>query len=160
MFKFLKISIWLLVLVNPWTLTGQDFKWIKSYGSRYDGEITIDSHADKDEGCTILVHRYFTTTNAMDTVFYDTFQFPQKTANRQSTAYLTKLDKQGNVKRSILLGFYQTQSFCVDDSGFYYVIGHLYDTFTFKVGNILMQPSNGFQVFLKYDQNFKLVWAK
>lgn len=160
MYKFFKTFSWLIVTLNAWNLNGQDFKWIKSYGSRYDGEITMDSHADKDEGSTILVHRYFPTTNAPDTVFYDTFKFPQKPVNRQFTAYLTKLDKFGNVKRSILLGNYQTQSFCVDDSGFYYVIGHLYDTFTFKVGNASMRSSNGFQVFLKYDQNFNLIWAK
>ena len=104
-YKFLKTCIWLIFIANSWTLEGQDFKWIKSYGSRYDGEITMDSHADKDEGTTILVHRYFPTSNSLDTVFYDTFQFPQKPVYRQSTAYLTKLDKLGNVKRSILLGY-------------------------------------------------------
>ena len=156
--RYFLMSFCLLSILN---IEAQDFKWLKSYGSKYDGEHAICMHAEKKTGgVTVLFHRFFNTTTAADTMYIDTFRFPQKPNGRQFTSYIAQIDKFGVTTKSMLLGHFQIESFCVDDSGNNYIIGNLYDTFTFKVGALYQKPSNGNLILLKYDKDFNLVWQK
>lgn len=141
------------------TLNAQNFKWLKGFGSRYDGEEAVCVHADKsDGGVSTLVHRFFPPNTNADTIFFDSLYYDQKPLYRQHSSYLIKQDKWGKVKKSIFLGHYSTESFVVDDSGNYYIAGSLYDTFTFKVGNKYWNARDGHLIFIKYDKDFNLIW--
>lgn len=142
-------------------IEAQDFKWLKSFGSKYDGEQAVCMHANKkDGGSAVLFHRFMSTTTAADTMQIDTFKFPEKPTGRQFIAYLATFDKNGKAKKAILLGNYSTQSFCIDSNDNFYIIGSLYDTFTFKIGSQFIKPTDGNTIFVKYDKNFNLIWLK
>ena len=113
--KLGKGHIFILVFTFFTTLNAQNFKWLKGFGSRYDGEEAVCVQADKsDGGVSTLVLRFFPPNTNADTIFFDSIYYDQKPLYRQHSSYLIKQDKWGKVKKSIFLGHYITETFVFD----------------------------------------------
>ncbi len=151
-----KYFILLLLLSQFFSVSAQNFEWLKTYGLKNTTNGILGMSAEPNGGCTFLASLYAGLTKS-DTLYFDTSHFVIPSGNGFTESYLVQLDSNGKVIIACSVGNFTASDLARDNNGNFYITGQV--TAKNKVGNLTLDSANGGMLFAKFDKNFKFVWA-
>ncbi len=160
-----KFYIFLIFVFFLADARGQNFKWLKSFGTKNSGESIVASLITSNNESVFLlkISASISNTNS-DTIEFDTFKFIIPPGIDAIRSFLVKVDTDGKVIKAVLLGKFGVESMCKDHNDNFYIVGNfnIIDTNPISIlgKSTNLVPKNGNYLYFKIDSNLNLLWHK
>jgi gliding motility-associated-like protein len=136
---------------------GQNFDWLKTFGTKTGNEQVLGLFADSNGGVTSFISWEF-AAKVKDTLEFDSVRYSAP-SNFSPASFFVSKDKTGKVVTAVKAGNYRAANVCKDEFGNYYIVGWVFSGSN-SIGSNTLFASNGRILFAKYDKNYKLLWYK
>lgn len=157
---YIKLTLILLGLfIGNLELNAQNYKWLKSYGSKAYTESAWLTVPEPDGGLSFIMGWSQALGLPQDTLFIDTFKFIYKFKSGNGTPRcLVRVDSNGNVVMAKYIGTARFSAFSRDEHGNYYLGSDIIDSSNI-IGNDTLDCLKGSLVCSKFDKNFNHIWS-